>query len=71
MLPSFPVFACVQVNIYIYISKGYASCRRPLDADWGLVTSGLAAQLGTWEHCKRVHVIDTRVRTLLWLKVYV
>ena len=42
-------------NIYIYIyiifiSKGYASCRRPLDVDWGLVTSGLAAQLETWEH---------------------
>ncbi len=36
--------------IYIYIYKGYASCRRPLDADWGLVTSGLAAQLETWEH---------------------
>jgi hypothetical protein len=33
--------------IYIYISKGYASCRRPLDADWGLVISRPAAQLET------------------------
>jgi hypothetical protein len=38
------------IYIYIYISKGYASCRRPLDVDWGLVISGLAAQLETWEH---------------------
>ena len=26
-------------NGYIYISKGYASCRRPLDVDSGLLTS--------------------------------
>ena len=31
------------IYIYIYISKGYASCRRPLDEDSGLLTSRLAA----------------------------
>ena len=33
------VYACE----YVCTSKGYASCRRPLDVDTGLLTSGLAA----------------------------
>ena len=33
----------VALGLHIYISKGYASCRRPLDADSGLLSSRLAA----------------------------
>ena len=32
------------------ISKGYASCRLPLDVDSGLLISGLASQLGRSEN---------------------
>ena len=32
------------------ISKGYASCRQPLDVDSELLTSTLAAYLGNWKN---------------------
>ena len=45
------IFLCTSIYIYIhtYIYKGCAYCRRPLDVDSGLLTSGLAAQLENWE----------------------
>ena len=59
------------IYIYIYISEGYASCRRPLDADRGLVTSGLAAQLETWEHTGQGcyfldRIEEIRSRSKMW-----
>ena len=55
---------CFMHMICIYhISKGYASCRQPLDADWGLVTSRLVAWLDR-EHTGQASGLSERIEEI-------